>query len=107
MVDNRFAALRKMHGLSQRAVGAYLNTTLGCVSKYELGVTEPNIENLKAMSRLFGVSIDFLLCQSDIPLPPSMSHRSVDWKVPNTNIKMPFEDFCELSLLVNKYFSES
>ena len=53
--------LRKKHDLTQDALAEKLFVTRQAVSRWESGETTPNIETLKALSPLFGVSINTLL----------------------------------------------
>lgn len=52
---------RKAAGLSQEALGEQLNVSRQAVSKWEADAAIPELENLIAMSRIFGVSIGRLL----------------------------------------------
>ena len=53
--------LRKKHDLTQDELAEKLFVTRQAVSRWEAGETTPNIETLKALSRLFSVSINTLL----------------------------------------------
>ena len=53
--------LRKDRGLSQDEVARKLFLSRQSVSKWELDRSEPGVENLKALSRLYGVTADVLL----------------------------------------------
>ena len=53
--------LRTKNGLSQEALAEKLFVTRQAVSRWETGETLPNTETLKALSKLFGVSINTLL----------------------------------------------
>lgn len=57
----RIADLRKRHNLTQLELGNKLNVTAQAVSKWETGLSEPDIETLKKISIIFNVSIDELL----------------------------------------------
>ena len=65
-IGNRLNAIRKEAGLSlsdvaerlNRAFGA--NTNKGMISKYENGIHEPSASTIYCMSRIFGVSIDYI-----------------------------------------------
>ena len=57
-----FAQLRQRTGLSQSEVAERLFVTRQAVSRWERGETIPEVETLQALSRLFGVSINTLLC---------------------------------------------
>ena len=53
--------LRKSRGWSQEELGERLGVTRQTVSKWELGVTTPEMEKLAVMSELFGISADELI----------------------------------------------
>jgi len=53
--------LRKARGLSQEALSEQLGVTRQAVSKWELGDATPDLENVVALARFFGVSTDYLL----------------------------------------------
>ena len=61
----RIKDLREIHGMSQQRLAAELNVTQAMVSKYELGVSEPDIAMIKRIAEYFGVSSDYLLELSD------------------------------------------
>ena len=52
---------RKAAGLSQESLGERLGVSRQAVSKWEADTSVPELENLIAMSRVFGVSIGALL----------------------------------------------
>ena len=53
--------LREDADLSQSALGKAVNMTQRKVSYIELGKTEPSVEDIVALCRLFGVTADYLL----------------------------------------------
>ena len=53
--------IRKIHHLTQEQMAEKLGVTRQAVSRWETGSTWPNPEMLKAISRLFSVSVDALL----------------------------------------------
>lgn len=53
--------LRKQRGLSQEQLAAQLTVSRQAVSRWELDDTMPDTENVIQLSRLFGVSCDYLL----------------------------------------------
>ena len=57
----KLASLRKVHHLSQEELGSELEVTRQTISNWELGVSLPNPEQLKRLSKLFQISIDELL----------------------------------------------
>lgn len=63
---NRIAQLRKEKGLNQIAFAMRFNITQYMVSAYESGKNQPSIELLIQIADYFNVSLDYLLCRSDI-----------------------------------------
>lgn len=57
--------LRVAHGLTQTQLGEKLNLSKSNISKYESDDIEPNFAALKSISKLFNVSIDYLLERTD------------------------------------------
>ncbi len=60
-IGERIALKRREQGLSQEALGESLGVTRQSISKWEGDVTLPEIDKLIALSRLFGVSVGWLL----------------------------------------------
>ncbi|MEY8386043.1 helix-turn-helix transcriptional regulator [Oscillospiraceae bacterium 38-13] len=58
----RVAQKRKELGLSQEALGEKLGVSRQSIYKWESGNALPEVEKLVALSRLFGVSVGWLLC---------------------------------------------
>ena len=58
--------LRKQNKLTQEQLAELLYVSRTAVSKWESGKGYPNLESLKALSRLFHVSIDELLSNGEI-----------------------------------------
>lgn len=52
---------RKSSGLTQKQVAQKLSVVESCYANWEQGRTEPNIENLRKLSKLFDISLDELL----------------------------------------------
>lgn len=53
--------LRKDNGLSQEQLADKIEVSRQALSKWELGVATPDTENVLHISRIFGVSTDYLL----------------------------------------------
>jgi len=58
---DRLVELRKKNGLSQDELAEKLNVSRQAVSNWERGESLPDTENLIALSKIYGVSIDELL----------------------------------------------
>jgi transcriptional regulator with XRE-family HTH domain len=61
MLGPRIAALRRRAGFSQAELADRLKISPSAVGMYEQGRREPSVDTLVEMSRIFGVSTDFLL----------------------------------------------
>ena len=64
--------LRKTAGLSQEQLSEKLNVSRQAVSRWEMGAAMPDAANILQLSRLFGVTADYLLndeYESDYDLP--------------------------------------
>ena len=60
-LGEKLQQLRKQSGLSQEQLAARLTVSRQAVSKWELDDAMPDTENVIQLSRLFGVSCDYLL----------------------------------------------
>lgn len=71
-VGQRIAQKRKELGLSQEALGEQLGVSRQAIYKWESDATLPEIEKLVAMSRIFSVSVGWLLgVEDDAPADPT------------------------------------
>lgn len=52
---------RKYAGLTQKQIAEKLNVVESCYANWEQGRTEPNISNLRNLSKILNISIDELL----------------------------------------------
>lgn len=62
----RLKELRKQHKLTQQKVASFLDISQQAYAKYELDLSEPDIMTLNKLSKLFNVSIDYLLGRETI-----------------------------------------
>ena len=58
---NRLAELRRAHNLSQEELAERLGVSRQAVSKWERAESSPDTDNLIALARLYGTSLDVLL----------------------------------------------
>ena len=69
MKDYRFGEkiykLRKQRGFSQNQLGELLGLSGKTVSKWENGGAKPQLDTMKRLSKIFGVSVDELLCMDE------------------------------------------
>ena len=57
----KLETLRKNKGLTQKDVADILKVNRTTYTKYETGVTEPNVSSLRKLSEIFGVDMNCLL----------------------------------------------
>lgn len=65
MVKN-LRLLREERGLSQQKLAEMLNTTQQSIFKYERTKSEPDIATLIQIADIFGVSVDYLIGNTDV-----------------------------------------
>lgn len=70
---NRLVQYRKQRGYSQEELAAELGLSRQAVSKWERAEASPDTDNLIALARLYGVSLDELLLSE---APPPVPQRS-------------------------------
>ena len=59
--NNKLYKLRKQKGFSQEELANRLNVSRQTISKWEVGESTPDMENLVAISELFEISLDELV----------------------------------------------
>ena len=64
IIASNIAELRKRQGMTQQELAACLNYTDKAISKWERGESVPDIMVLKQIADMFGVSVDYLLCET-------------------------------------------
>ena len=57
----KLVSLRKQKGITQMELAEKLNVSRQAISRWEVGAAVPTTDNLKVLSELYGVSIDYLL----------------------------------------------
>ena len=60
-LEEKLTSLRKEKGLTQLELAEMLDVSRQAISRWEVGTALPSIENLRTLSKLYGVSIDYLL----------------------------------------------
>jgi len=61
MLGDKIHHLRKVKGLSQEELASQLTVSRQAISKWELGESVPDTENVVQLSKTFNVSTDYLL----------------------------------------------
>ena len=67
--NNKLYSLRKQKGFSQEELANRLNVSRQTISKWEVGESTPDMENLVAISELFEVSLDELVLNRTLEVP--------------------------------------
>ena len=70
--QEKLFTLRKKNGLSQEELAQELGVTRQAVYKWESGNSSPEIDKIRAIARLFGVSFDYLLNDDVEDFEPDM-----------------------------------
>lgn len=60
-LNEKLISLRKDKRMSQRDLAEALNVSRQAVSRWEVGIAIPSMDNLLALSKLFGISADELM----------------------------------------------
>lgn len=72
-LEKKLVHLRKEKGLTQLELSEALKVSRQAVSKWESGAAMPSTENLQCLSKLYGVSIDYLI-NAESPLQIEETH---------------------------------
>lgn len=65
----RLKEIRKERGMTQENLADALNYVKTTVSNYENGHNDPSVNDLKKIARALNISVDYLLCVTDIKRP--------------------------------------
>lgn len=57
----KLVSLRKQKGLTQMDLAEQLNVSRQAISRWEVGVAVPSIDNLRILSDIYEISVDYLL----------------------------------------------
>ena len=71
IVAKNITALRMKNGMTQLELGEKLSYSDKSVSKWERGESVPDAFVLKEIGKMFGVTVDYLLTDHDIPTEPA------------------------------------
>lgn len=71
----RLTELRKKKGISQEVLANKLGTKGPAIGRYERGAAKPTIEVAAKIAKILGVSLDYLVGNSDFQLDTNMIDR--------------------------------
>lgn len=66
-MKNNLRLLRKQHGYTQLSLQMKTGIEQALLSKFETGERTPTTETLVRLADFYNVSIDYILCRTDIP----------------------------------------
>ncbi|MBE6039260.1 MAG: helix-turn-helix transcriptional regulator [Anaerofustis stercorihominis] len=80
-ISEKLLTLRKEYGYSQEELAEKLNVSRQAISRWEMGSALPDTLNIIAITKLYGVSADYLLndeyeTEDDMPLVKSTTERA-------------------------------
>lgn len=70
-LGTRMKRLRTEMGLTQKELGDKINKNYSTISHYEKDLAKPDTDTLPLLARIFGVSLDYLLCLTNERNPES------------------------------------
>ena len=102
--NEKLQELRKNKGLTQEELAEALYVSRTAVSKWEMGRGYPNIDSLKAIAKLFSVTIDELLSGDELLTIASEDNKQKEKRV--RDLVYGLLDFSIISLLFLPFFGE-
>lgn len=82
MLGKRLEELRTEKRMTKKEVADYLQIDQSTYGKYELGKRQPDYETLDKLANLFNVSVDYILCRTNVRTPIetiAAHHEGEDW----------------------------
>ena len=76
-LGQKIKEIRKMFNLSQEQLAETLNVSRQAITKWESDVGIPDVENLQELSKRFGVTVDYLLSDSN-EMPILIMKKEID-----------------------------
>lgn len=90
MLGTRIASLRQSRGMSQAELARLLHISASAVGMYEQGRREPSVDTLIALSKAFGVSLDYLLSgQPDSVQDVAALHHMIELSCRQPSLSSP------------------
>lgn len=84
-LSDKILYCRKKAGMSQETLAEKIGVSRQAISKWECGTAAPELENLYAISKLFGVTTDWLL--NDEAKPDEEKTEQTSHEIPKTQTK--------------------
>ena len=90
MLSDNIRKYRKLNNMSQDELAEKLNVTRQSISLWETGQTQPSLENIVALAKLFEISTDELLVSDKTEQPASNTVAEQPPNNPKNKPKIPF-----------------
>lgn len=87
-LNKKLVSLRKEKGMSQLELADALDVSRQAISRWEGGKVQPSLENLCAISELYGVPLDGLIGDGEVTCPMPVSPIKESKKRHPFNIKI-------------------
>ncbi|MGN1342397.1 MAG: helix-turn-helix domain-containing protein [Bacilli bacterium] len=84
-LGEKLKEIRKKFGLSQEQLADIINVSRQAITKWENNLGLPDVSNLQELSKVFGLTVDYLL-NSDNDLPPLVMRKELDKDKYNSKI---------------------
>ncbi len=97
----RLFELRTEQNLSQREIAKKLNISQGTYNNWENGKTQPSIEDLIEISKLFKVSVDYLI-GNQVEEVSAKEDQGILRKIYRSIQKLDEESLSALSVIIEK-----
>ena len=88
----RLTELRKKAGFSQEKLAEMLKISRQAVSKWETGTSNPDINNIIQLGKLYGVSTDYILLGKS-PEPQHPDSPELNAEIPPRRTGLPVNGF--------------
>lgn len=100
-LSEKILQLRRARGLSQEELAERLEVSRQAISRWEMGTAMPDAANILQLSRLFGVSTDYLLYEEyQSPADPAAAQFTEDTARAAQNRRTAFLVVTELQVIV-------
>lgn len=87
----KLIVLRDKAGISQMTLAHQLGVSRQAVSRWESGDATPSMDKLKALAKIYGVSLDWL-CSDASDAGALVQEKNLDERDPVCNSELPTED---------------
>jgi transcriptional regulator with XRE-family HTH domain len=99
VLGKRLEELRTEKRMTKKEVADYLQIDQSTYGKYELGKRQPDYETLDKLANLFNVSVDYILCRTNVRTPIetiAAHHEGEDWTEEELEEIERFKEFVKM-----------